>query len=90
MGTVNTVKPYNNGKSWQLLGVHTCADDTDTGLQKKYRMFIPDTTGDLTVRYASGGATKVISVLAGGIYAVEDIYSFDATGSDSTTVGLYA
>jgi len=83
-------KPYNNGKSWHSLGVHTCADDTDTGVQDKYRMFIPDTTGALTVRYASGGSTEVITVVAGGVYQIGNIYSFDATGSDSTTVGLYA
>ena len=81
-------KGFNDGKSWTFIKVYACADDTDTEVQKEYRSFIPDTTGTVTVRFSSGGDTQAIPVVAGGIYPIADIYSFDSTNTDSTNVVL--
>ena len=79
-------KPFNDGLSYSILGTVTPADDTDAGYQSTMRAFIPDTTGTVTVALESGGTTYPIPVVAGGIYAVHHIYSFDATDTDSTAI----
>ena len=81
-------RPYNDGLSWTLLAVYACDDDADCGYQNVYRAFIPDTTGTVTVRLASGGSTYAIPVVAGAVYPIHNIYSFDATDTDSTNVVL--
>lgn len=82
-------KAYCDGLSASILKSYACADDTDAGVQATMRGFIPDTTGTVTVRLASGGTTIAIPVAAGAMYPFHGIYSFDATGTDSTNVLIY-
>jgi hypothetical protein len=84
------VRKFNSGKAWSFLANHTCADNTDTTYQKKYRAFIPNGTGVLNVRFTAGGSPVPIYVTAGDIYDILDIYSFDATGSTATVVTILA
>ena len=84
------VRKFNSGKARAFIANHTCADNTDTTYQKKYRAFIPNATGALAVRFAAGATAVPIYVIAGEIYPILDIYSFDATGSTATIVTLLA
>ena len=79
-------KLYSDGLSWSILASHACADDTDTGYQRKMRAFIPDTAGTVSVLLSAAGSAIPIPVAAGGIYPIHNIYSFQATDTDSTNV----
>lgn len=84
-------KIHNDGISWNIIGeVTTPADDTDAGFKNSMRAFIPNVDGTVTVRLESGGTAYTIPVKAGDRVNIMGIYSFDATGTDSTNITILA